>query len=50
MLVMSKVVSVIVHHVFAKLHGMLGALFWHGMPLSVAYSIDAVSILCFVSV
>ena len=27
----------------AALHGWLGALFWHGCPLSVSYSIDAVT-------
>lgn len=38
-----KIVVVVVHHVFARLHRMFGALFWHRMPLSVSYSIDRVT-------
>jgi hypothetical protein len=38
-----KIVSVVVHHAFAALHRMVGALFFHRMPLSVSWSIDAVT-------
>lgn len=38
-----KIVSVVVHHLFALGHRYTGFLFWHSMPLSVAFSIDQVS-------